>query len=145
MNAKKRQFPLQAVLDYRVHVEEEARRAVAELLRAESAHDSAIVRCERAAMEHMRMLHAGGTLKIAEARACEFQLAALQRSTSRLVAETGELRAALDLAQHDAVEAGRDRRAIETLRGRHLAAFAAAQRRIEEEDIAEIDALRERS
>ena len=139
---KRRQFTLQAVLDNRLQVEETARRAVAELLRMDAAHAGAMKSCEQAALEHMRLLHGGGPLSIAQARACEFHLAALRDCSSRLLAESRDVRAALDRARHHAIEAARDRRAIETLRDRYLAVCAAAHRRVEEEDIAEVDSFR---
>ncbi len=142
---RNRRFALQAVLDYRRHAEEEAGRVVAALRRMESAHNRAIERCHGAAVECLQTLHAAAMLKIAEAQACEFQLAVLRDCADRHVAEAAGIQAPLERACRDAVEATRDRRAIETLRDRHLAKCTAAQRRVEEEDIAEIDALRARS
>lgn len=136
--AKKWRFALQAVLDYRLHVEEEARRTAAELRRIERAHRSAMERCENLAIGHMRALRGGVTLNVAEARACEFQLTALRTCAGRLVAEVSAIWPTLQRARRDVVEAARDRRAIEIIRDRRHGEFVASQRRAEEEEIAEL-------
>ena len=85
-----------------------------------------------------------GTLRLGYAHVCEMQLAALTRTAARHAVAAEEAEAALGAARRYAVEASRGRRAIEILRDRRLAALAAAERRAEEADIAEVDAMRGR-
>jgi flagellar export protein FliJ len=141
---RKRRFALQAVLDYRRHFEQEAQRAVAQHGCALESHKRQIVDCEEAAKAHMRLVYADETLRLACAHVCEMQVAALDRTAVHHAVAAEEAEAALDAARRYAVEASRGRRAIEILRDRHLAALAAAERRAEEAEIAEVDAMRRR-
>ncbi len=141
---RKRQFALQAVLDYRRHLEEEAQRAVAEHARALESHQRRIDDCEEAAKAYLRFVHADGKLRLADMRACERHLATLELTAAHSSVAAEEAEAALDAARRFAVEASRDRRAIEILRDRHFAALATAERCAEETEIAEIDATRRR-
>ena len=141
---RKRRFALQALLDYRRHIDEEAQRAVAEHCRAVEFHRRQIRDCEEAAKAHMRIVHGDGALRLAYAQLCETQLAPLDRTTAHHAAAAEEAEAALDAARRDAVAASRDRRAIEILRDRHVAALAVAERRAEEAEISEADATRRR-
>lgn len=142
---RNRGFALQAVLDYRKHVENQTQRAVAERGSALESHKRRIDDCEEAVKAYMRFVRANGTLRLADVHACEKQLAALERTAKRHAVAAEEAETLLGVARLFAAEASRDRRAIEILRDRHLAECAAAQRRVEEEDIAESDALRARS
>lgn len=141
---KKRRFALQAVLDYRRHVENEAQRAVAERGSALESLKRRIDDCEEAAIAYMRFVRADGTLRLADVHACEKQLAALQRRANCLAASAEECLGNLNIGRSNAVEASRDRRAIESLRDRHLAELAVEERRAEEQEIAEAGSRNDR-
>ena len=117
---RKRRFALQAVLDYRRHLEEEAQRAVAERRLAFQAHECAIKECEETAAAYARFARSGATVKIADARVSEMQVSALGFAAKRYAAAAEDALTKLDAARRSAIEASRDRRAIEILRDRAL-------------------------
>ena len=92
----------------------------------------------------MQFVHEDVTLRLAYAHVCETQLAALERTAAGHAMAAEDAEAALDAARRYAVEASRDRRAMEILRDRHMAALALVERRAEEAEISEVDATRRR-
>jgi flagellar export protein FliJ len=139
---KKRKFALQAVLDYRRHLEEAAFVVVAEFRRRCDVYTLQHNRCVTTIEQLAGATYGGEGIRIDNARICE-TLSARLRCVTQSNAQAATLaRADLDGARHVAVEAARDRRVVEILRERHREALAVSDRRAEEAEIEEVNAIR---
>jgi len=139
---KKRKFVLQAVLDYRRHVEESALVVVAECRRRCDAYIRQYERCEAAIEDLARSIHCSAAVRLDNARVCELLSAHLRRVVQSSAAPALHARGDLDEACRLATAAARSRRALEMLSERHEAAVAAADLRAEEAEIEEFNAVR---
>lgn len=139
---KERRFTLQPILDHRIRLEKRALCALAECRDVRDAHRRAVEWCEKTVTEFVGLLHGTGAVRVAAARACEFNVAKLHAAADAHVAGAASMEPALARAYRAARQARRDRRAIEILRERHVAELVAEECRAEEEEIAEMATLR---
>ncbi len=139
---RKNAFGLQAVLAHRKHLEDAAFEAFAARRRTfEAAALELALRHEELRRSELEMPGAAAGVRVVDLQRCEARLLFLRRFVETHVRALSDARSELDAARQAAIDARTQRKLIDALRDRKIAALAAAEMRADQTELDDANAI----